>query len=161
MDIHECARLACIMRQAGRGIEFLLVTPGRATQCRWLDPQLGLIQVCSSGETPENRVLTVAQVAATRPSPVCVSLQYIDMPVTMAKPSASGTPTGEYVQVGNNDLRFMDGSGSGFNHVVLWDADDGDVICINEDDIEALVGTLNAHLDKYNLRSKPSPPPAT
>jgi hypothetical protein len=41
-------------------------------------------------------------------------------------------------QIGNNDLRGEVLPGGGFNHVALRDADDGDVIIVNEDDLVAL-----------------------
>ena len=54
-------------------------------------------------------------------------------------------------KIGNNDLRFRDGSGGGFHQVILEDADDGDVIVISEDDIIPLVKRLQRHIKEYNL----------
>ena len=52
----------------------------------------------------------------------------------------------EWEATGNNDLRLqIDGAG-GFRHVVLRDADDGDVIVVNEDDVEVLRDRLSREL---------------
>ncbi len=45
--------------------------------------------------------------------------------------------------VGNNDLRYDDTPLGGFHHVMLRDADDGDVIIVNEDDLIALRDRLD------------------
>lgn len=53
------------------------------------------------------------------------------------------------VQIGNNDLRYNDEpSPGGYWHVTLRDADDGDVIVINEDDLEELRDRLQATINK-------------
>jgi len=57
-------------------------------------------------------------------------------------------------QIGNNDLRFEDATAGGFNHIILSDADDGDTIVVNEDDISSLVNRLLEHIVKYNLLTK-------
>lgn len=44
----------------------------------------------------------------------------------------------EWETIGNSDLRLQVDNDGGFNHVVLRDADDGDVIVVNEDDVGAL-----------------------
>jgi hypothetical protein len=54
--------------------------------------------------------------------------------------------------IGNNDLRFEDlTSNSGFHHVAITDADDGDTIILDEDDIKALINKLEQHIKKYKL----------
>jgi hypothetical protein len=58
----------------------------------------------------------------------------------------------EEIQIGNNDLRASCDMAGGFAHVVLRDADDGDLIVINEDDIVPLMQYLNRVLEE--ARSK-------
>jgi vacuolar-type H+-ATPase subunit F/Vma7 len=53
----------------------------------------------------------------------------------------------EWEAIGNNDLRMQYEPESGFHHVTLRDADDGDVIVINEDDIETLRDRLSQILE--------------
>jgi len=53
--------------------------------------------------------------------------------------------------IGNNDLRFMDGTEGGFNHIALYDADDHDLIIVNEDDIKPLIKRLQKHVEEHNL----------
>lgn len=57
----------------------------------------------------------------------------------------------DYEQVGNNDLRYNDTPEGGFCHVVLRDADDGDLIVINEDDLVALRDRLDKTIKDNNL----------
>jgi hypothetical protein len=51
-------------------------------------------------------------------------------------------------RVGNNDLRYSDNPHGGFRHVVLRDADDGDVIVVNEDDLVALRDRLTRTINQ-------------
>lgn len=51
-------------------------------------------------------------------------------------------------QIGTHDLRYSDTSIAGFYHVSLRDADDGDVIIVNEDDLVALRDRINKTLEK-------------
>jgi hypothetical protein len=56
---------------------------------------------------------------------------------------------GEWETVGNNDLRiWCDGAG-GFYHVTLRDADDGDTIIVNEDDVQTLRDRLTRILEEH------------
>jgi hypothetical protein len=57
-------------------------------------------------------------------------------------------------KIGNNGLRFEDGTDSGFHHVILKDADDGDVIVVNEDDIDSLIERLIKHARTHHLPTK-------
>ena len=52
----------------------------------------------------------------------------------------------EWENIGNNDLRLSAVPIGGFRHVVLRDADDGDVIVVNEDDVRALRDRLSQEL---------------
>ncbi len=56
--------------------------------------------------------------------------------------------TDEWEQIGNNDLRLDATPQGGFFHVALRDADDGDVIIVNEDDVEALRDRLTKVLEE-------------
>lgn len=60
----------------------------------------------------------------------------------------------EWEQVGNNDLRFCCDGAGGFYHVTLRDADDGDVIVVNEDDVEALRDKLTEVLGRIRPVTK-------
>lgn len=53
--------------------------------------------------------------------------------------------------IGTHDLRLSSGSSGGFVHVILRDADDGDVIVINEDDLRALRDRLDQIIKENNL----------
>ena len=55
-------------------------------------------------------------------------------------------------QVGNNDLRYDDTPQGGFCHIMLRDADDNDVIIINEDDVVTLRDRLTQTIEKYGLK---------
>ena len=55
-------------------------------------------------------------------------------------------------QVGTNDLRYNDTPQGGFCHVLLRDADDGDVIIVNEDDLVALRDRLTRTIEKHGLK---------
>ena len=54
-------------------------------------------------------------------------------------------------QIGNNDLRLDATPAGGFFHVFLRDADDGDVIIVNEDDVRALRDRLSRHIVEHGL----------
>ena len=58
---------------------------------------------------------------------------------------------GNWESVGNHDLRMDAQCIGGFWHVVLRDADDGDLIMINEDDLVALRDKLNQIIQKAGL----------
>jgi folate-dependent phosphoribosylglycinamide formyltransferase PurN len=53
--------------------------------------------------------------------------------------------------IGTHDLRYEDKAEGGFVHVVLRDADDGDVIIVNEDDIRALRDRLTKTIQDNHL----------
>ncbi len=53
----------------------------------------------------------------------------------------------EWEQVGNHDLRINAKPKGGFFHVALRDADDGDVVMVNEDDVRALRDRLTKVLE--------------
>jgi hypothetical protein len=53
--------------------------------------------------------------------------------------------------IGNNDLRAEVDVSCGFAHVVLRDADDGDVIVVNEDDVVVLRNYLNRVIAENKL----------
>lgn len=56
----------------------------------------------------------------------------------------------EWETIGNNDLRLQvdPRDCGGFYHVTLRDADDGDVIVVNEDDIIALRDRLSEIIEE-------------
>lgn len=55
------------------------------------------------------------------------------------------------LQIGTNDLRAVADGAGGFGHVVLRDADDGDTIVVNENDVSSLRDYLNIVIEKFNL----------
>lgn len=62
---------------------------------------------------------------------------------------------GDWEPIGNNDLRLQYDSDGGFHHVVLRDADDGDVIVVNEDDLVSLRDRLSEIITAANLEVIP------
>jgi hypothetical protein len=62
--------------------------------------------------------------------------------------------TGNWQQVGTHDLRIDTTPQGGFHHVVLKDADDGDVIVINEDDLIPLRDKLSEIISNLGRQLK-------
>lgn len=56
-----------------------------------------------------------------------------------------------YRKIGNHDLRLDDEPLGGYVHVALTDADDGDVVIINEDDLVPLRDELSKIIARHNL----------
>ncbi len=54
-------------------------------------------------------------------------------------------------QVGDGDLRYLAEEGSGFVTVELYDADDHDLIILNEETIVALYVRLGKTIKEFNL----------
>lgn len=54
-------------------------------------------------------------------------------------------------KIGNGDLHYEDSVDGGFGHVTLRDADDGDVIVISEEDVEALYIRLRQTLETWDI----------
>ena len=59
-------------------------------------------------------------------------------------------------QVGAHDLRYDDTPAGGFHHVILRDADDGDTIVVNEDDLVALRDRLDRTIRVAGLEPSPA-----
>jgi hypothetical protein len=56
-----------------------------------------------------------------------------------------------YEVIGTHDLRLEEVQRGGFVHLALRDADAGDVIVVNEDDIRSLRDRLTETIDRHSL----------
>lgn len=68
----------------------------------------------------------------------CLSNHLYRLPGILCHLPSKVTDKREWESIGNNDLRLYVDPTCGFYHVTLRDADDGDVIVVNEDDLESL-----------------------